>query len=138
LTKNVLAEYKHACKLREETLQDIQALKNKEVIIGSVKGSMADFPYTPVNYRVEGRTVKPGVSDQLRREEMILQARVDNCERLKLEVEEYMNNIPTRMQRIIRFRYFKELPWERVADQMGGDVTGESVRKELRRFMKEK
>ena len=40
-----------------------------------------------------------------------------------------------RMQRIIRYRIFDELPWNDVAVRMGRRATAESVKKEYQRFM---
>lgn len=48
-----------------------------------------------------------------------------------------MNMSPARMQRIIRYRFFEGLSWEQTADKIGRNTTGESVRKEFERFMKE-
>ena len=49
-----------------------------------------------------------------------------------------MDTIPARMQRIIRMKYFEKKTWEQVADKMGTDTTGESLRKEFDRFMRKK
>ena len=48
-----------------------------------------------------------------------------------------MNTIPQRMQRIIRYRIFEELPWGQVAIKMGRRATADSVRMEYTNFMKE-
>ena len=53
-------------------------------------------------------------------------------------VEEWMLSIPSRMRRIIEYKFFHELTWEEVAKLMGRKCTGESVRQEYRRFMEEK
>ena len=49
-----------------------------------------------------------------------------------------MNTIPIRMQRIIRYKYFEGMSWEQVADRIGRMATGDSVRMEVDRFLKEK
>lgn len=51
---------------------------------------------------------------------------------------QYMNTLPKRMQRIIRFRFFEENSWEEVANHMGRNATADSVRMEFERFLKEK
>jgi hypothetical protein len=38
------------------------------------------------------------------------------------------------MRRIIRYRFIDKLSWNAVADKMGGNSTGESVRKIFERF----
>lgn len=57
--------------------------------------------------------------------------------KIKAEVEQWMNTVPVRMQRIIRFKFFEKLSWEQVAAKMRGKATGDSVRMEFKRFMKE-
>ena len=50
------------------------------------------------------------------------------------KAEQYMNTIPVRMQRIIRYKYFEGMSWEQVADRIGRMATGDSVRMEVDRF----
>ena len=54
--KNVLNEYIDACELIKETEQDIARLKKKQttVVVGSVKGSMPEFPYAEQHFKIEG------------------------------------------------------------------------------------
>ena len=47
-----------------------------------------------------------------------------------------MEEIPFRMQRIIRYKVFKDLTWGEVAKLMGRRATGDSVRMEFNNFMK--
>ena len=61
--------------------------------------------------------------------------RLRNAARIKQDVEVWINTIPVRMQRIIRYRIFDELPWNDVAVRMGRRATAESVKKEYQRFM---
>ena len=100
------------------------------------KGSSHDFPYTLQTYRIEGlaySAVKD--TDELERMEQVLKERLQNAERIKQDVEAWLNTIPMRMQRIIRYRIFDELPWNDVAVRMGRRATAESVKKEYQRFM---
>ena len=69
-------------------------------------------------------------------EEKLLEERKANAEKLKLEVEAWMNTIPNRMQRIIRYKIFDGMTWEQVAKKIGRKATGDSVRMELNNFMK--
>ena len=55
--------------------------------------------------------------------------------RIKQDVEMWINTIPVRMQRIIRYRLFQGMTWEQVAIRMGCGATGDSVRMEYVRFM---
>ena len=75
----------------------------------------------------------PGEEDRL---EEILRERLRNAERIKHDVEAWLNTISMRMQRIIRYRIFEELPWAEVAARMGRKATPDGIRKEYENFMK--
>lgn len=136
--KKKLEEYIDACKLAEDLERDLREFKRivGEFKADKVKGSMCDFPYTEVTYSVEGSSYKKADLELIYREQARKAERLRRCRKLKAEVEEYMQNIPMRMQRIINYRIFDKLPWNAVADKMGGSATGESVRKECSRFFK--
>ena len=140
--KKVLEEYIDACALVEETEQELKRLAksedNKSVVIDSVTGSMNDFPYAPTRFHLEGRNHNQLQGIQRRRMEHILEERKSNAEKIKIKVEEWLNNIPSRMQRIIKYRFFDGDSWEVVAMRIGRNATADSVRMEIERFLKEK
>lgn len=68
-------------------------------------------------------------------EEKLLDQRKADAEKIKIQVEEWMNTIPQRMQRIIRYKIFKGMTWQQVAQRMGRDATKDSVRMEFNNFM---
>lgn len=72
----------------------------------------------------------------MRYEERLLEQRKAKAEKVKLQVEEWMLTIPVRMQRIIKYRYIEGLTWERVAVKMGRKATADSIRMELKNFLK--
>ena len=51
-------------------------------------------------------------------------------------LQTWINTIPVRMQRIIRYRVFEELQWAEVATKMGRKATPDGIRKEYENFMK--
>ena len=52
------------------------------------------------------------------------------------EIERFLQNVDdAAMRRIIDYRIVRQLPWNRVADLMGGDATEDSVRIAFSRFM---
>lgn len=55
VVKEMLEEYIDACELINETMLDIQKLneRKKTAIIGKVKGSDQNFPYTEREFNVE-------------------------------------------------------------------------------------
>ncbi len=104
-----------------------------------MKGRMHDFPFAEKTFRTEGLSYS-AVADpgQLDREELILEDRKAAAAQIKSQVEAWLNTIPVRMQRIIRYRDFEELTWRQVAMKMGRRATEESVKKEYQRFFDEK
>ena len=69
-------------------------------------------------------------------EEQLLEKRKQDCEAMKLEVETWLNTIPKRMQRIIRYKFFDRMSWEEVAVRMKCSVG--SIKMEFQRFMEKK
>ena len=140
MDKGILEQYIDACELVKETEEQIRRLKNnrKTVVVDTVKGSMHDFPFAPKSFRTEGiayvTVADPG---QLDREELLLEERKAAAAQIKSQVEAWLNTIPVRMQRIIRYRIFEELAWRQVAMKMGRRATEASVKMEFQRFFKE-
>lgn len=137
MNKNILDQYMDACALIKETEADIQELKKrKRVVQDSVKGSNPEFPYQTQSFHIEGTIERTGDWSLLAAEQRILTDRKANAAKIKTEVEAWMNTIPQRIQRIIRFKYFQNLSWEETAELIGKGKSGESTRKELENFMK--
>ena len=138
MDKQILVQYIDACAQVEDTKKEILKLKKarKRIEQDAVKGSSHEFPYTLQTFHIEGLAY-PVVKDpdELDRLEEILKERLQTAERIKHDVEAWLNTIPIRMQRIIRYRIFDELPWNDVAERMGRQATAESVKKEYQRFM---
>lgn len=140
MDKRILEQYMDAEEVIKETERDIEHLRKrrKTIVSGSVKGSMHDFPYAETHFKLEGTSFTYEEDGRLREEERLLEERKDNAKQIKLQVQQWMNSLSTRMQRIIRYKFFEEMSWEQVADQMGRKATGESIRKEFNRFLEEK
>lgn len=139
MDKNILSQYIDACELIKETEEEIEKLnrKKKTVIQTNVSGSNPEFPYNPKHFKVQGTTFSVKDDSQLRCQQKILEERKRQAEQLKTKVEGWLNTIPPRMQRIIKYKVFKELTWQQVAGKMGRKTTEESVKKEFQRFFKE-
>ena len=138
LNKQILEQYIDACELIKDTKDEIRKLRKRRSQIqqDSVKGSAHEFPYTLQTYHLEGlgyAAVKD--PDELDRMEKLLEERIRNAEKIKRQVEAWLNTISPRMQRIIRYRIFEELTWAQVAVKMGRKATEEGIRKEFIRFM---
>lgn len=141
MDKDILKQYIDACEAVKETEEQIRQLRKnrKTVVVDAVKGSMHDFPFAEKSFKVTGIAHSvledPG---QLDREELILEERKAAAAQIKSQVEAWLNTIPVRMQRIIRYRDFDGLTWRQVAMKMGRRATEESVKKEYQRFFDEK
>lgn len=138
MDKSILIQYIDACELIKETEQDIERLrkKRKAIVQDSVKGSMHEFPYAAQSFHIEGSAFSYRDDIRLRAEERLLVERKATAEGIKTQVEAWMNTIPIRMQRIIRYKFFEGCGWEEVADRIGRKATGDSVRMEFERFEK--
>ena len=139
MDKNILSQYIDACELIKETEEEIKKLnrKKKTVIQTNVSGSNPEFPYNPQHFKVQGTIFNYADDSQLRYQKKILEERKSQAEQLKINVEGWLNTIPPRMQRIIKYKVFEELTWQQVAGKIGRTATEESVKKEFQRFFKE-
>lgn len=140
MNKQILSEYIDACELIKETEKDIERLKKRQKTIhqANVSGSNPEFPYQKTHFHVEGKKLSIEDDSKLRHEQQLLEERKENAENIKLKVQQFLNTLPPRMQRIIRMRYFEGNSWEEVANTLGRNATADSVRMELERFLKEK
>ena len=138
MDKQILEQYIDACELIKDTKEEIRNLRKRRSQIqkDSVKGSAHEFPYTLQTYHLEGlgyAAVKD--PDELDRMEELLAERIRNAEKIKRQVEAWLNTVSPRMQRIIRYRVFDDMTWAQVAVKMGRKATEEGIRKEFIRFM---
>ena len=139
MDKQILVDYIDACKVVDDTKEEIRKLKKnrKRILTDTVKGSSHDFPYTLQTYRTEGLAYSVVKNpDELDRLEETLKERLQNAEKIKHDVEVWLNTIPMRMQRIIRYKIFAGLTWAEVAIRMGRKATPDGIRKEYENFMK--
>lgn len=139
MDKQILEQYIDACELIKDTKEEIRKLRKhrSQIQQDSVKGSAHEFPYTLQTYHLEGlgyAAVKD--PDELDRMEELLAERIQNAEKIKRQVEAWLNTVSPRMQRIIRYRVFEELTWAQVAVRMGRKSTPDGIRKEFEAFMK--
>ena len=138
MDKQILEQYIDACELIKDTQAEIRKLRKRrsQMQKDSVKGSAHEFPYTLQTYHLEGlgyAAVRD--PDELDRMEELLAERIRNAEKIKRQVEAWLNTVSPRMQRIIRYRVFEDMTWAQVAMKMGRKATEEGIRKEFIRFM---
>lgn len=140
LNKEVLEQYIDACELIKETEADIRRVKKqrKTIVQDRVRGSMSEFPYAAQSFNIHGMVYaaarEPGA---LAAYERLLEERKARAEEIKVQVESWLNTIPQRMQRIIRFRFFEENTWAEVAKRIGRKASENGIKKEFERFMRD-
>lgn len=141
MDKQILKDYIDACAQVKETKEALLKLRKakKRREQDAVKGSSHEFPYTAQTFHIEGIAYPlvqdPGEEERL---EEVLRERLRNAEKIKHDVEAWMNTVSMRMQRIIRYKIFEEMTWNEVAERMGRKATEASVKMEYLRFMGEK
>lgn len=139
MDKQILSQYIDACELVKETEEDIRQVKKqrKTIVQDRVHGSMKEFPYTAKGFKIHGVAYSvvsdPGVLEDYER---LLEERKAGAEEIKVQVEAWLNAIPQRMQRIIRFKFFEGLSWGETAARIGRKATADSIRMEFANFMK--
>lgn len=135
--KYILNDYIDACANIKDTEAEIRKLnkRKKTIIQTNVDGSNPDFPYERKRFKIQGVAFNYEDDMSLRIYRKTLEERKQKAEELKLEVDRWLNTIPNRMQRIIRYKIFEGMTWEQVAVRIGRKATGDSVRMEFNNFM---
>lgn len=137
MDKHILNDYIDACENIKDTEEEIRKLnrRKKTIIQANVNGSNPEFPYEKKRFKIQGMEFAYKDDMSLRFYKKTLEERKQKAEELKLEVERWLNTIPNRMQRIIRYKIFEGMTWEQVAVRIGRKATGDSVRMEFNNFM---
>lgn len=137
MDKKILEDYIDACAFIKDTEAEIARMeKKKRYVQDKVRGSNPDWPYEERSFNIGGTTETVLDSSALAKERQILDEQRRIALDLKLGVEEWMKEIPFRMQRIIKYKFFNRLSWEEVATLMGKKCTADGVRMEFNNFMK--
>lgn len=137
MDKKILEDYIDACAFIKDTEAEIARLeKKKRYVQDKVRGSNPDWPYEERSFNIGGTTETVQDSAALAKERQILDEQRKIAMDLKLGVEEWMKEIPFRMQRIIKYKFFNRLSWKEVATLMGKKCTADGVRMEFNNFMK--
>ena len=110
MDKKILEDYIDACEFIKETEAEIKKLeKKKRFVQDKVRGSNPDWPYEERSFSLGGSVETVADAFTLAREKRILEEQRKVASDLKLGVEKWMKEIPFRMQRIIRYKFFNEL-----------------------------
>jgi DNA-directed RNA polymerase specialized sigma24 family protein len=137
MEKSILTQYLSAVKLINYTEGQINRLKTEKtaVVSDTVTGSNPNFPYEPRIFKVEGFGSAAFSDEQIRRLEKILTQRKKAAAELRVQVEEWLNTLPVRMQVIVELKYFNNYTWEEVSREVGKGTTPAGLKMEYKRFM---
>ena len=116
MDKQHLREY--ACILNE--IRDLERQREAaitELFSKKSKKGEEDMP------RGKGSTTDPVIAAVERREkfERQIDEKIDRLIDIKREIEEAVEDLPSRDRRLIRLRYIEELSWRRVVEELFGD-----------------
>lgn len=136
MEKKILEQYLDACELIKETEERVGRLKaNQTTLTDKVEGSIHGFPWIKTSFKIEGSPEDE--IDLISREENLLCLQKADAYELKIKVEEWLASTPIRIRRIVHLKYLEGFTWEEVGDRLSGGIGGESVRKELNRYLQE-
>lgn len=116
--KKELEQYRDLVREIDILKDKIEKLKTESRIEhDTVTGSNANFPYQPISISIDGFIDN---SNEIKKQEKILKARLIRCERLKIKIEEFIDTIPDSQTRIIfQLRYIDNLSWLQVSKGIG-------------------
>lgn len=118
--KDLLKQYTSILAEIKELEKEIKYLEKDESKreIDMVSGSNDVFPYQPRSFTIEGYNILK--EDKTARKRKILVKRKLKCEELKIQIEEFISNIPDSLtRRVFRYRYIDNLGWLPIARKIG-------------------
>lgn len=117
---NILKQYNSLIDEIKELEKEIKKLESQEPKreIDKVTGSNNEFPYQPRSFTIEGYNIYE--EDKIYKKKSILYERKIKCEELKLQIEEFISEIPDSLtRRVFRYRYIDGLSWQAIAYRIG-------------------
>jgi len=123
ITKKQLSEYIYLAQAIERTKKSIEYLENNppQKHYGKVYGSSKEFPYLKRSFYVSGYN-GPEADKWLRKRQelhMRLEKQLSELEKLRIEIEEFIQNIPDLSTRLIfTYTYIDGMTQEEVAKKL--------------------
>lgn len=135
MTLDKLEQYISICnevKLWRNAL-DSKWRKAGGVVRDTVRGSSAEYPYTSHPIAVTG---VPANIRKLDAEEERYRRRVERCEALKQEIEDYIDSLEdSQLRQIMHCRFICGHSWVKTAQMIGGNNSVSSVRMRVSRHL---
>lgn len=134
MTEKELGDYRKLCREVDDLRQRIEKEKNREipVVSGKVKGSMREFPYIETYVGVE--LYEPEAMEVSLERIRRYQAKLLEAERKKLEIEQFVEEIPdSELRLIFRLRFLDGMRLADIGDRLAMDRSwiGKRIRKYL-------
>lgn len=156
VTKHILNQYsdlkKEIKEIREEIdkiADEIPKIEKRLIEIESgekVKDKVRGGSGGNQSFNIEGIPVKEYEKKKtaLYSKKILLHKRKSELEKLEVEILKKTNEVEkfiaeiddSRMRRIIRMRFIQNMSWNKVADNIGGGNTEDSIKKAFQRFVK--
>ncbi len=115
MTKKELLQYRYL-------LIEIKELENKiknyegKIVTDKVQSSQREFPYTQYELRIQG--VEDSLYIKKLREKLFY--RIEKCKKLKVDIENFINNIEdSRTRLVFQLRYIEGWSWQRISLKLG-------------------
>ena len=139
MDKVLLSQINSTRKEIEELREKIDKINNKpaKIVIDSVKGSSASYPYISHNCVIEGLDNKKIIANKKSRNKYKKQIKNKEFKLMKLitNLEYELNNVEdSEIRRIIRHKYEENLNWIQIMFKMNYDSESKAKMK-LKRFL---
>lgn len=139
MDKELLSQINSIRKEIEELREKIDKINNKpaKIVIDSVKGSSASYPYISHNCVIEGLDNKKIIANKKSRNKYKKQIKNKEFKLMKLitNLEYELNNVEdSEIRRIIRHKYEENLNWIQIMFKMNYDSESKAKMK-LKRFL---
>lgn len=115
MTKKELLQYRYL-------LIEIKELENKiknyegKIVTDKVQSSQREFPYTQYELKIQG--VEDSLYIKKLREKLFY--RIEKCKKLKVDIENFINNIEdSRTRLVFQLRYVEGRSWVYISKQLG-------------------
>ncbi len=116
--KQTLRQYNSIREEIKELRREIARLEKQETRYATdkVTGSDNQFPYAKKHFTITGIVENKNL---IRKKEILID-RLKKCEELKLQIEEFISNIPDSLtRRVFQYRYIDNLNWQQIARRIG-------------------
>lgn len=137
--KQKLSQYidiKEEIKRLEKKIEKLDK-ETKDIVSDVVDSTTSGFPFMQTHKKIQGLDIER--IHKLDKLKAILNERYDKLLKAQLEVEEFIDTIPTsRLRRIFEYRYLEGFSWVKIAQLINNNSTEESVKKEHQRYLLKK